>query len=108
MELIKAVDAYLALGILAKEQLPFKDSLKISAHRKQLKPLYDFFAEEEQKIVCEVSKKDNNGKAIRHPDGHFEFENEVSKLTYKSKMSELSKFDVGDISIIKINPPEKI
>ena len=108
MKLIKAVDAYLALGILAKEQLPFGDSLKISAQRKQLKPLYDFFAEEEQKIVCEVSKKDNNGKAIRHSDGHFEFENEASKQTYHSKMSELSTFEIGEVDIIKISPPEKI
>lgn len=108
MDLIKAVDAYLAYSILAKENLPFKDSLKISAQRKKLKPLYELFAEEEKKIVFSVSKKDTEGNPIRHSDGHFEFIDDKAIAEYKEKMSELSMFDIGAVETIELTAPEKV
>ena len=84
MELVKAVDAYVALGILSNEKLPFADSAQIFMMKKKLKPLYELFAEEEKKLVASVAKKDESGKTQRFPDGHFEFADEEAKNTYKN------------------------
>ena len=108
MELIKAVDAYVALGILSKEQLPFADSAQIFMQKKKLEPLYELFAEEEKKLVASVAKKDESGKTQRFPDGHFEFANEEAKKIYKNKMDEITTLDIGKVDTITITAPPTI
>lgn len=108
MELVKAVDAYVALGILSNEKLPFADSAQIFMMKKKLKPLYELFAEEEKKLVASVAKKDESGKTQRFPDGHFEFSDEEAKNTYKNKMNEITSFDIGKVDTITITAPPTI
>ena len=110
MELIKIVNAYMAMNILSKEKLKFKDALNLSIAKNKLKEWYNFFAENERAIVAEVSKKDEKGAPVRHPDGHFEFESDAAKSKYLHDMEELSTLEVGDkdyITVI-ISPPTTI
>lgn len=110
MKLIKIVNAYMAMCVLSKEKLKFKDALDLTIAKNKLKESYDFFAKAERDIVSEVAKKDEFGKLIRHPDGHFDFKDDASKEVYLRKMEELSTVDVDDISYIAIaiEPPATI
>jgi hypothetical protein len=100
----------MALGILAREKLRFKDSLKILLLKNKLKNWYDIFAEEERKLVEHVAKKDDHGKPIKYPDGHFDFASEETKEEYLKKMAEMSTTEVDDMDIetISIQPPNSI
>lgn len=110
MKLIKIVNAYMAMGILAKERMRYKDSLALKMARTQLKSYYDLFAEEERNIVAKVSKKDEKGSPIKYSDGHFEFASEESRAEYIRSMTELSGFEVSDsnIKVAVVSPPEMV
>ena len=110
MKLIKIVNAYMAMGILAKERMRYKDSLLLKMARTQLKSYYDLFAEEERNIVAKVSKKDEKGSPIKYSDGHFEFASEESRAEYIRSMTELSGFEVSDsdIKVVVVSPPEMV
>lgn len=108
MKLIKIVDAYLALGILSKCSLPFKDALKITFIKGKIKPSYEFFAAEEKSLVMRICAKDEKGYPIKTDDGGYAFKDEQSKEEYLVKMKELADFEVDTVDPITITPPEKI
>ena len=110
MKLIKIVNAYMAMCVLAKEKLKFKDALNLTIAKNKFKESYDFFAKAERDIVSEVAKKDDHGKPIRYADGHFDFRDDSAKDVYIRRMEELSSVDVDDMSytVIAIDPPDKI
>ena len=108
MELIKKVNAYMALSVLSKEKFSYKDAYSIATLKQNLKEDYEFFSNEERALVSKVSKKDGNGKVQTFPDGHFEFENEEKAKEYNESMRELSMLDTTAPEKIKITPPSSI
>ena len=110
MKLIKAVNAYMAMSILSKEKMKFKDALNLTMAKNKLKESYEFFASQEKDIVLSTCKKDNNGVPIKFSDGHFEFENEEARNKYKKDMEELSSIEIPekDYLTVVISPPPTI
>ena len=112
MKLIKIINAYIALGILAKEKFKFKDSLNIKLLRNKLNAYYEIFADEEKRIVERVCVKDSNGKPVMHAKGYFEFSSDESKNEYVKSMESASNEEVDlekeGISVITITPPNTI
>lgn len=112
MKLINIVNAYIALGVLFKEKMKFKDSLNVKLLRNKLKPYYEIFADEEKRIVERVCAKDSNGKPVMDAKGFFEFSSEESKDEYTRSILAASYEEVDleseGISVITITPPNTI
>ena len=102
MELIKHVNAYMALSALSKEKYSYKDAYSIIKLKNELKEDFEFFGCKEREIVAKTSKK---GTA---KGNYFEFADSTAKEEYERAMLELSILEVKDVNRITIRPPEKI
>ena len=112
MKLIKIVNAYIALGVLSKEKMRFKDSLNVKLLRNKMSYIYNIFADEEKTIVERVCAKDAEGNAILHKNGYFEFKSPEAKEDYIKSIKEISEYKVDlkkeGIEPITISPPNTI
>lgn len=102
MELIKHVNAYMALSALSKEKYSYKDAYAIVKLKNTLKEDFDFFGQKEREIVARTSKKDSV------VGNYFEFENSKAKEEYERSMLELSTVQVESPEKITVSPPERI
>ena len=102
MELIKHVNAYMALNTLLKEKYTYKDAYAIVKLKNVLKENFEFFRDKEREIVSRTAKE-NSVKGT-----YFEFADVKAKEEYEKEMLELSILDVEAIEKITLSPPERI
>ncbi len=107
MKLIEKVNAYKVLREMIKEEWPFEFAYKITQLMRFLEPEYQFFSEEEMKLVAAYGKKDEDGKIALDADGSFNFADEENMRTYLRRIKELkdTEMDVEDEPRISVSPP---
>lgn len=107
MKLIDKVNAYKTLREMIKEEWPFGFAYKITQLMRFLEPEFQFFSEEEMKLVAAYGKKDEDGKVALDSDGSFAFASEEDMRTYLSRMKELkdTEMDVEEEKKISVSPP---
>ena len=107
MKLIDKVNAYKTLREMIKEEWPFGFAYKITQLMRFLEPEFQFFSEEEMKLVAAYGKKDEDGKVALDGDGSFAFASEEDMRTYLSRMKELkeTEMDVEEEPKISVSPP---
>lgn len=73
MTYAQIITAHAALQEFGKNRLPFPEARKVFGLARAVKNEYDFYTAEEQKLVREYAKKDDNG-AYWDTDGRVHFE----------------------------------
>lgn len=71
MKLIQYVNAHIALGMLAKKELPYTISLKLVTLKRSIAPKVEFYVAEEKKLADRFARADDNGKPA-YTGGRFE------------------------------------
>lgn len=99
-QIIKAIPA---LGELKKIRLPYTTARDIHRLDKALESEFQFFAQEEAKLISDYAAKDGNGKPAVTGEGRITFENAEAKAKYQERIAELgaldAKIDIPTISL---------
>lgn len=108
MELIKKVNAYMALSAISKEKFSYRDAFEIFSLKEELRESFEFFREKERELVEGVAKKDDKGTVIRSSDGYFDFSGENAAAEYHKSMNDLASLETESVKVIRISPPSRI
>ncbi len=71
MKLIQYVNAHIALGMLARKELPYSVSLKLVTLKRSIAPKVEFYIAEEKKLADRFARVGDNGKPA-YDGGKFE------------------------------------
>lgn len=71
MKLIQYVNAQIALGMLARKELPYSVSLKLVTLKRSIAPKVEFYIAEEKKLADRFARVGDNGKPA-YTGGKFE------------------------------------
>ena len=99
-QIIKAIPA---LVELKKMRLPYSIARDIHKMHKTFEAEFQFFAQEEAKLVNEYATKDENGNPRITNEGRVSFENMEIKNKYSARIAELGATDAKiEIPTIKL------
>ena len=99
-QIIKAIPA---LVELKKMRLPYSIARDIHKMHKTFEAEFQFFAQEEAKLVNEYATKDENGNPRITNEGRVSFENIETKNRYSARIAELGAMDAEiEIPAIKL------
>ncbi len=108
MKLIEIVNAVIAIDELRNVEIEDKTAYALYITKNAILPQYNFFGEEERKLVNKYAKRDGHGKIITN-GMKFEFASPEAQAEYAEKMSALFNMDVDvDFKRYKIKMPSKI
>lgn len=103
-QIIKAVPA---LGELKKLRLPYATARDIHKMYKTLEAEYQFFAQEEAKLIRELAAKDEKGNPKVSSDGRITFADMGARNEYGKRLAELGATDAQiEIPFITISAEE--
>lgn len=107
MNYSKIVKAMPALVELKKMRLPYDIARDVYKMYKMLEVEYQFFAQEESKLVREYAEKDENGNPKVSANGTITFPNIKTKIEYSERLAELGATDSkAEVSFISISGPD--
>lgn len=99
------IKVFPAIKELRKLRLPYDKTKVIYDMRKLLEPEYNFFLEEEAKLINEFSSKNENGEPRITSNGLIMFDTLKDRQRYNEKIEELRKTDceipIRNITITK-------
>ena len=103
-QIIKAAPA---LGELKKLRLPYTTARDIHKMYKTLEAEYQFFAQEEAKLIKELAAKDGKGNPKVSGDGRITFADIATRDEYHKRLAELGETDAQiEIPFITISAEE--
>ena len=82
-----------ALAELKKMRLPYDTARDVHKMYKTLEAEYQFFAQEEEKLIAEYAEKDKNGKPKITDNGRVTFADIKTKIAYSERLAELGATD---------------
>ena len=104
MNYAKIVKAMPALVELKKMRLPYDTARDVYKMYKVVETEYQFFAQEEGKLVMEYAAKDENGNPKIAANGTITFPNIKTKIAYSERLAELGATDSkAEISCISVS-----
>ena len=89
MNYMKIVNSMSALQGMPQMRLPYAKARDIYKMYKKFEEEYNFFIQEEIKLVNEFGEKDEQGKPIVYKNGTVKFSDIESKNKYEAKLTEL-------------------
>ena len=89
MNYMKIVHSMSALQGMTQMRLPYAKARDIYKMYKKFEEEYNFFIQEEIKLVNEFGEKDEQGKPIVYKNGTVKFSDIESKNKYEAKLTEL-------------------
>ena len=89
MNYMKIVNSMSALQGMTQMRLPYATARDIYKMYKKFEEEYNFFIQEEIKLVNEFGEKDEQGKPIVYKNGTVKFSDIESKNKYEAKLTEL-------------------
>lgn len=103
-QIIKAVPA---IGELKRLRLPYATARDIHKMYKTLEAEYQFFAQEEAKLIRELAAKDEKGNPKVSSDGRITFADIATRDEYHKRLAELGETDAQiEIPFITISAEE--
>lgn len=107
MKLIKYVNAYMALGVLAKAVLPAPTAYALYKLRREIAPKVDFFSAEEKKIAERFGARRADGSLdIRNGrvtmKGDTDDERSASALSYARERDALCALDDNEVLAVPL------
>lgn len=93
MNYSKIIKAMPALAELKKLRLPYDTARDVHKMHKTLEAEYQFFAQEEEKLIKEYAEKDKSGKPKISESGRITFSNIKAKIAYSERLAELGNTD---------------
>ena len=89
MNYMKIVNSMSALQGMPQMRLPYAKARDIYKMYKKFEEEYNFFIQEEIKLVNEFGEKDEQGKPIVYKNGTVKFSDIESKNQYEAKLTEV-------------------
>ena len=105
MKLTDAVGAYRALAQMMKEAWDFDFIYPLLQLWRELRTDYEFFCNEEIRLVTVYGKKNGEGKVEIAADGSFAFADATAAEAYRQAHEELGQRDIGEKQKITLAPP---
>ena len=105
MNYMKIVNSMSALQGMTQMRLPYAKARDIYKMYKKFEEEYNFFIQEEIKLVNEFGEKDEQGKPIVYKNGTVKFSDIESKNKYEAKLTELGAQE-SDIQVKPIGLKE--
>lgn len=93
-ELIRCVDAYLAVNGLMEQEWDYESAYTLTRLRRTLQPHADFYIQEENKLTRQYGKKDGEGQVCFTQRGTFLFQDPAQAAEYNAKRLELGGVSV--------------
>ena len=93
MRLDKCAEAYIALTVLSRKELPFDTAWAISRVMRELKGEFECFSQKELELMAEFAEKDENGKTLQN-GGQFQIQ-AGREEEYLKKREELCSLDIS-------------
>lgn len=108
MKILEVVNAVLAIDELKNVELDTATAYALCVTKTAIMPQYNFFHEEEMKLIKRCAKRDKDGNIV-FTDRRFEFASLEASAEYTKKMSEIYDMDVEvNVKRYKIKLPDKI
>lgn len=109
MKLIEVVNAYLAADEMSREKLPYAVSLALVKVKRALKDEFDFFVEQESKLVAQYAAQDSRGNIRMRPDGRFVLRDPADGADYERQRRELGETEIAPThKLVRVRAPEEI
>ena len=89
MNYMKIANSMSALKEITQLRLPYVKARDVYRIYKAFEEEYNFFAQEEIKLVSEFAEKDANGNPCVTSNGVIKFKDATTKMEYVAKFSEL-------------------
>lgn len=109
MYLIQCVTACVALSELMSQEWDYKTAYALLQLKRKLRPHFEFYANEETKLVEEYAAKDERGEVIMPEAGKFALAGVEQAAEYERRRMELNKVEVEEeFPLVKVPCPAYI
>ncbi len=109
MNLLEAVNAYMAVNTLMEREMDFDSAYKLAGLKRELEPHAMFYAGEENKLVQKYAKKNERGEPVFTKPGVFAFADGAKSVEFERARGELGAVEISEeIHRICVKRPERI